>query len=95
LNFFSYNLFPPVLLFTLIVFKKTRKAKFQTRICLLATLSSAATVTVRPRAACRRPGRTAAWQGTVAVTLSRAGLPASDSVTVSQRSVSVTALSDY
>ncbi len=37
--FSSYNLFPPVLLFTLIVFKKTRKAKFQTKICLLATLS--------------------------------------------------------
>ncbi len=38
LNFFSYNFFPPVLLFTLNVFKKTRKAKFQTDICLLATL---------------------------------------------------------
>jgi hypothetical protein len=37
LNFFSYNLFPPVLLFTLNVFKKTRIAKFQTQICLLAT----------------------------------------------------------
>ena len=43
LIFFSYNLFPPVLLLTLIVFKKTRKAKIQTQICLLATPSTSNT----------------------------------------------------
>ncbi len=47
--FFLITFFPPVLLFTLIVFKKTRKAKIQTQICLLATLSRSHH---RPRSSC-------------------------------------------